>query len=73
MESKRKIVNGETLCECEFSVNELSAMYNALIRLWCNIDEKRAKAGDSPSSEFYYEKCEKLDKIIYKVDAIINP
>ena len=73
MESKRKIVNGETVCECEFSVNELSVMYNALIRLWCNIDEKRANAGDRPSAAFYYEQCEKLDKIIYKVDAIINP
>lgn len=73
MESKKKIVNGETVYECEFSVGELSAIYNGLIRLWLNLDEKRAKAGDSPSAGFYYEECEKLDTIIYKVDAIINP
>ena len=73
MEVKKKIVNGETVCECELSVNELEMIYTALNRLWCNLDEKRAKAGDRPSAGFYYEKCEKLDKIIYKIEDIINP
>ena len=71
MESKKKIVNGETVCECEFSVNELSVIYNALNRLWCHLDEKRVDAGDSPSAEFYDEQCEKLSTLFYKVDSIL--
>ena len=73
MESKKKIVNGETVCDCEFSVNELSIIYNALNRLWCQLDEKRVEAGDSPSAEFYGEQCEKLSTLFYKVDSILVP
>lgn len=72
MEIKRKIVNGETVCECEFSINELSVVYNALNRLWCCLDEKRVGAGDSPSTEIYDEQCKKVDTILYKVDSFIE-
>ena len=73
MESKRKIVNGETVCECEFSVDELDMIYNALNRLWCHLDEKRVEAGDSPEAEFYDEECEKISTLFYKVDSILVP
>ena len=73
MENKRKIVNGETVVECELSTNELEFIYNALNRLWCELDEKRVCAGDSPTAEFYEEQCEKLSTLFYKVDSILVP
>ena len=71
MESKKKIVNGETVVDCELSINELEMIYNALNRLWCHIDEKRVEAGESPAAEFYDEQCEKLSTLFYKVDSIL--
>ena len=72
MESKRKIVNGETVCECEFSVNELGVVYGALVRLWNDIDEKIVEAGDSPSEEFYDEYCQKVDRLVDKIRNIMR-
>ena len=71
MESKKKIVNGETVVECELSMNEFEMIYAALNRLWCHIDEKRVAAGDSPAAEFYDEECEKISTLFYKVDSIL--
>ena len=73
MKSKKKIVNGETVVECELSIGELEIIYNALNRLWCRLDEKRVESGDSPAAEFYEEQCEKLSTLFYKVDSILVP
>ena len=73
MESKRTNVNGENVVECVLSVNELKMIYNALIRLWCNLVENRVNAIESSSEEFYYEQCGKLETLIYEVYDIINP
>ena len=71
MESKRKIVNGETVCECELSVNELAIIYNALNRLYCQLDESRANARSIDKQEFYSECCDKVDRLIDKVHNIM--
>ena len=71
MENKRKIVNGETVVECELSVDELAIIYNALNRLFCQLDEKRVKARVIDSQEFYDEGCHKVDRLIDKVHDII--
>ena len=71
MENKRKIVNGETMYTCEFTDVELAAIYNALNRLYCQLDDKREKAGDSPAAEHYEQMAEKVDKLIAKVSGIM--
>lgn len=71
MKSKKKIVNGETMYECELNINELEIIYNALNRLWCHLDEKRVEAGDRPAAEFYDEQCKKISTLFYKVDSTI--
>lgn len=71
MESKRKIVNGETVVECEFSVNELAIIYNALNRLYCQLDESRANARSIDKQEFYDECCQKVDRLIDKIHNIM--
>ncbi len=68
MESKRKIVNGETVVECEFSVNELAMFCNALNRLYCQIDEKRLL---SQFPEAYDEKCDKISALVEKVQDLV--
>ena len=65
MESKRKIVNSETVCE--LSVNELAIIYNALNRLYCQLDENRVNARSIDKQEFYDECCQKVDRIIGKL------
>lgn len=71
MESKRKIVNGEAVCECELSVNELGIIYNALNRLYCQLDENRVNAIRLDKQEFYDECCQKVDRLIDKVHNIL--
>ena len=71
MESKRKIVNGETVVECELSVNELAIIYNALNRLYCQLDESRENARSIDKREFYDECCQKVDRLIDKVHNIM--
>ena len=71
MESKKKIVNGETVVDCELSVNELAMIYNALNRTFCQLDEKRANASSPSTKEFYDEKCAKVDRLIEKVHDIM--
>ena len=68
MESKRKIVNGETMVDCEFSINELALMCNALNRLYCQTDEKRLI---SQFPEAYDEKCDKIIAILEKVQDLV--
>lgn len=71
MESKRKIVNGETVITCELSANELAIIYNALIRLFCQLDEKRIKASSQSSKEYFDERCQIVDRLIDKVHNIM--
>ena len=72
MESKKKIVNGETVRKCELTRNELSVLLPALNRDYCRIDEKRVNAGDTLSAYFYDEVCEKVNALIDKVQCIID-
>lgn len=71
MESKRKIVNGDTVCACELSVNELAIIYNALNRLYFQLDESLANARSIDKQEFYDEYCQKVDRLIDKVHNIM--
>ena len=68
MESKRKIVNGEAVCD--LSLSELSIIYNALNRLYCQLDENRVNARSLDKQEFYEEYCQKVDRLIDKVNNI---
>ena len=70
MENKRKIVNGEKVYTCEFTANDLAAIYNGLNRLYCQLDEKRENAGDSPAAELYEQMAEKVNQVIDKVHDI---
>ena len=71
MESKRKIVNCETVIECELSANELAIIYNALNRRFCELDEKRVKATSPTTKEYFDECCQKVDRLIDKVHNIL--
>ena len=71
MESKRKIVNTDTGCECELSVNELAIICNALSRLYCQLDESGANARSIDKQEFYDKYCQKVDRLIGKVNDIL--
>ena len=71
MESKRKIVNGETVCECELSVDELEMIYSALNRNFCRLDQKRIEASSPYAKEFFGEKCAKVDRLIDKVHDLL--
>ena len=71
MESKKKIVNGETVCECELSVNELTIIYNELKRLYCQLYESRANARSIDKQEFYCKCCQKVDRLVDKIRNIM--
>ena len=69
MEVKRKIVNGEAVCE--LSLNELAIIYNSLNRLYCQLDGSRTNARSIDKQEFYDEYCKKVDRLTDKIHNIM--
>ena len=72
MENKRKIVNGGIGGKCVFSDEELDIIYNALDRLYCQLDEKRANACEISAADFYNEQCEEVLALLDKVDNFME-
>ena len=71
MESKKEIVNGETVVECKLTRKELVLIYNALNRLYCETDEKRVKTTSPILSELYGEKCDSINSILENIFDIV--